>query len=291
MFKRKGEPAQPYIIDKIINWLVWLAQGMEQHSQAIFLIEELDAGWLLTRTELWCYRVISCLIICLIFGSTGVFLLPLLFLLSGGMSGEKVGGMAFNMLFWGIKLGFDDTNKGPVKQRVLRLFLFFKGYAPLNYSRFLDYATRLIILRKVGQGYIFIHRFLQNIYQCLYRQTNPRNFSRILSRSRRMSLKARLISIGKKYRLIFFDCHAYIASSGKNIMVACHLLINPAPLRGSSWRLPIKTIDDGSTPFGLIIVVCWLREFPPAWEQFYLGQMLPWLNVRTQWPGKTKQQR
>ena len=31
---------------------------------------------------------------------------------------------------------------------------------PLNYAHFLDYATKLIFLRKVGGGYIFIHRML-----------------------------------------------------------------------------------------------------------------------------------
>src|SRR5689334_203677 len=31
---------------------------------------------------------------------------------------------------------------------------------PWNYPRFLDYAAEQILLRKVGGGYIFIHRFL-----------------------------------------------------------------------------------------------------------------------------------
>jgi DNA polymerase III delta prime subunit len=42
----------------------------------------------------------------------------------------------------------------------LRLLLFLKRYTPWNYVRFLDYATRLILLRKVGGGYVFIHRLL-----------------------------------------------------------------------------------------------------------------------------------
>lgn len=41
---------------------------------------------------------------------------------------------------------------------VFRVLLCLKGYAPLNYVRFLDYCADRILLRKVGGGYIFIHR-------------------------------------------------------------------------------------------------------------------------------------
>lgn len=47
-----------------------------------------------------------------------------------------------------------------VKHFVLRSMLYKKGVAPWNYARFLDYATELIFLQKVGGGYIFIHRML-----------------------------------------------------------------------------------------------------------------------------------
>ncbi|WP_293059322.1 NACHT domain-containing NTPase [Okeania sp. SIO2B3] len=42
----------------------------------------------------------------------------------------------------------------------LRSMLYQKGFAPWNYARFLDYATELIFMQKVGGGYIFIHRML-----------------------------------------------------------------------------------------------------------------------------------
>lgn len=58
--------------------------------------------------------------------------------------------------------------KGPVFAGVvliqhftLRIILWLKGFTPWNYARFLDYATERIFLRKVGGGYIFIHRMLQ----------------------------------------------------------------------------------------------------------------------------------
>ncbi|EAW35262.1 NACHT domain-containing protein [Lyngbya sp. PCC 8106] len=47
-----------------------------------------------------------------------------------------------------------------IKHLTLRSMLYKKGVAPWNYARFLDYATELIFLQKVGGGYIFIHRML-----------------------------------------------------------------------------------------------------------------------------------
>ncbi|MBF0377085.1 MAG: NACHT domain-containing protein [Desulfamplus sp.] len=43
---------------------------------------------------------------------------------------------------------------------LIRLFLYLKNDAPLNYAPFLDHACKLIFLQRVGGGYIFIHRFL-----------------------------------------------------------------------------------------------------------------------------------
>lgn len=42
----------------------------------------------------------------------------------------------------------------------LRLMLYHMKYIPWNYARFLDYAAERLFLRKVGGGYIFIHRML-----------------------------------------------------------------------------------------------------------------------------------
>jgi hypothetical protein len=41
------------------------------------------------------------------------------------------------------------------------------GYAPLNYVRFLDYAAERVLLRKVGGGYIFVHRMLLEYFASL----------------------------------------------------------------------------------------------------------------------------
>jgi hypothetical protein len=49
----------------------------------------------------------------------------------------------------------------------LRLLLWRRGLAPLDYVRFLDYATERIFLQKVGGGYIFVHRFLMEYFAAL----------------------------------------------------------------------------------------------------------------------------
>jgi hypothetical protein len=54
-----------------------------------------------------------------------------------------------------------------IKHYVLRLILAREGYAPLSYVSFLDYATKLIFLRKVGGGYIFIHRMLMEYFAAM----------------------------------------------------------------------------------------------------------------------------
>ncbi len=47
-----------------------------------------------------------------------------------------------------------------IQHYILRFILYHKGYTPFNYVRFLNHATDLIFLQKVGGGYIFIHRLL-----------------------------------------------------------------------------------------------------------------------------------
>jgi hypothetical protein len=47
-----------------------------------------------------------------------------------------------------------------IKHYLLRFALWLQGSIPRNYVRFLDYAAALIFLRKVGGGYIFVHRLV-----------------------------------------------------------------------------------------------------------------------------------
>jgi len=64
-------------------------------------------------------------------------------------------------LFGGILAGFFHFGGGAVMQHfVLRIMLWLEGYTPFNFVGFLDSAARLILLRKVGGGYVFVHRLL-----------------------------------------------------------------------------------------------------------------------------------
>lgn len=47
---------------------------------------------------------------------------------------------------------------------VLRLTLWLTGCTPLNFVKFLDHCAKLIFLKKVGGGYIFVHRMLLDYF-------------------------------------------------------------------------------------------------------------------------------
>ena len=49
----------------------------------------------------------------------------------------------------------------------LRLVLWRSGVIPWDYTRFLDYAADRIVLHKVGGGYIFVHRLVQDYFAAL----------------------------------------------------------------------------------------------------------------------------
>ncbi|MEA1895480.1 MAG: NACHT domain-containing protein [Euryarchaeota archaeon] len=70
-------------------------------------------------------------------------------LLNGLLSGLHFGGLAC------------------IQHYVLRIMLRLNGSAPLRYVRFLDYAAGHIFLRKVGGGYIFVHRLLLEYFASL----------------------------------------------------------------------------------------------------------------------------
>jgi Na+/proline symporter len=70
---------------------------------------------------------------------------------------------ALNILFSiGALLGFLVFGKTFIKHLILRILLWFEKSVPLNYSRFLNYAVDCIFLKRVGGGYIFVHRLLLN---------------------------------------------------------------------------------------------------------------------------------
>ena len=74
----------------------------------------------------------------------------------------------------GLGYGFVYGGSAFLKHVVLRILLMKSGNIPFNYARFLDYATNLVLLRKVGGGYIFIHRMLLEYFAGLYNSSETK---------------------------------------------------------------------------------------------------------------------
>jgi ATP-dependent Clp protease adapter protein ClpS len=72
-----------------------------------------------------------------------------------------VGGMV------GLILALTQGGTASLRHFILRLVLYRQGYAPWNYAGFLNYAAEQTFLQKVGGGYIFIHRLLQEHFMAL----------------------------------------------------------------------------------------------------------------------------
>lgn len=63
-------------------------------------------------------------------------------------------------VFAGTVHGFNDL----FKHSIVRLLLWRKRQTPLNYAHLLDYAANCVLLQKVGGGYTFRHRLLQEYF-------------------------------------------------------------------------------------------------------------------------------
>jgi hypothetical protein len=83
--------------------------------------------------------------------------------LSVGLVGGLIPGLGIGLIFGfavGLTVGLNRGASAVIKHYVLRLILWWKGYTPFHFIKFLDYCAKLILLKKVGGGYIFIHRML-----------------------------------------------------------------------------------------------------------------------------------
>jgi len=85
--------------------------------------------------------------------------------LTGG-SGPLIGGL-YTGLFAGLVVCLLNGGLTCLRHYVLRFLLWRSGMAPWRYVQFLDYATEHILLRKVGGGYIFVHRLLLDHFAAL----------------------------------------------------------------------------------------------------------------------------
>src|SRR5262249_18697690 len=95
--------------------------------------------------------------------------------ISNGLARGLRAGLAAG-LFWGlivglitgITIGMRYGGRACLQHLLLRLALRYNGSAPWRYAAFLDYAAERIFLRKLGGGYVFIHRMLLEYFAALH---------------------------------------------------------------------------------------------------------------------------
>ena len=71
------------------------------------------------------------------------------------------GGLIGSLLLGGTQL---------ISYIMVRVLMWLNGKYPLNYYRFLEYCVEHQLLRRVGSGYIFSHRYLQEYFADQYKQ-------------------------------------------------------------------------------------------------------------------------
>jgi len=67
----------------------------------------------------------------------------------------------------GLLVGLLNGGLASFRHYILRSLLWRIDAAPWRYVPFLDYAAERILLRKVGAGYIYIHRLLLDYFASL----------------------------------------------------------------------------------------------------------------------------
>jgi hypothetical protein len=98
--------------------------------------------------------------------------------LIGGQFFGPIAGLFFGLMFGliagliaGLTIGLSLGGSAVIKHYALRLTLWLNGHTALNLIKFLDQCAKLIFLKKVGGGYIFIHRMLLEYFAELPQST------------------------------------------------------------------------------------------------------------------------
>ncbi len=76
-------------------------------------------------------------------------------------------------LFFGVLYGIINNGKSLIKHYGIRLTLKINNLLPWRLVPFLDHCVDLIFLRRVGGGYIFVHRLLMEHFAEMYVETPP----------------------------------------------------------------------------------------------------------------------
>jgi hypothetical protein len=108
-------------------------------------------------------------------GAAGGLILNPMGLLLFGLEGGLPTGITYGLSF-GFLLAINKGGAFFVQHWCTRFLLWCNGCAPFQYVRFLDYAAERIFLRKVGGGYIFVHRMLLEYFASLDAPHDPRAF-------------------------------------------------------------------------------------------------------------------
>ncbi|MBV9688245.1 MAG: TIR domain-containing protein [Ktedonobacteraceae bacterium] len=102
---------------------------------------------------------------------TWLISLPLL-----GLIVMLIGRLGVVLVVWlvvGLGGGLLLGGRACIQHLILRALLWHAKSIPWNYPRFLDYAAERILLRKVGGGYVFVHRLLLDYFAELDDSVSP----------------------------------------------------------------------------------------------------------------------
>jgi hypothetical protein len=168
MFQRRSAVTR-YTRQQTERWLAWLAWQLARHNQSVFYLERMQPDWLPVKRR-WLptqgARLLAGLV-GLLAGPLAGLLGVLGFGLYGGLGAGLTRGLGA-WLFVGLATRLRYGGWACLQHLVLRLGLQYYNCMPRHYADFLDYAAERLFLRRVGGGYIFIHRLLQKYFATMY---------------------------------------------------------------------------------------------------------------------------
>jgi DNA polymerase III delta prime subunit len=165
MFQRRTKDT-PYTPEQTRHWLVYLAGQLREHKQTVFYIENLQPDWLPEHKGKRARRLAR-----LVFGLGGGLGVGLVFGLGDGLVGGLVFGLGGELVFGlggELVFGLVDEGGGAVLLHyALRIILARTDRLPWRLVPFLDHCVDRIFLRRVGGGYIFVHRLLMEHFAAM----------------------------------------------------------------------------------------------------------------------------
>jgi hypothetical protein len=192
-----GMEAQPIDYDEetFQRTLTWLGYEVRTHHEGTFYLEHLQWDWLPDAAARHSYRRLTLSLVSLRDWSTPIMpvtrlswlwasmrralrtrlLYGLFFWLIGGLLSGPFDGLALLLFFTpavgpssGLLAGMRLGGEAALKHLALRIALRRSGVVPRHLVRFLNEATTLVMLRRVGGGYQFIHQYLRDYFADQY---------------------------------------------------------------------------------------------------------------------------